>query len=301
MEVIEVAGYTRDEKLIIARDFLVPKQLSAHGLTDEQLEFTSAGIGALIDHYTQEAGVRELERQIGAMCRATAVRLADGLDVLDVATPEHVEETLGVHKFRREDREEALRPGVATGLSSTGSGGRLMLIEASKMPGKGKIVLTGNMKNIMQESAATAVSYVRAKSRELCLDPEWLRDIDLHLHIPHHGVPRDGASAGLAMFAAVASLMLDHPLRSEVAMLGEISLRGRVLEVRDITPKLLAAHRAGIRTVLLPERNRPDLDEVPAHLKDELDIRMVSKVTEVLPLVLAPPHEEPREHAMASP
>lgn len=290
MEVIVVPGYTRDEKLIIARDFLVPKQLQSHGMTEEQLDFTHHGLGALVDHYTREAGVRELERQIGAVCRTTAVKLANDVDdVYDVVTPDHVEQVLGPHKYLNEDREKHLRPGVATGLSSASTGGRLMFIEASKMPGKGKVVLTGNMRNVMKESAYAAVSYVRSKAKELHLDPEWIKNIDLHLHAPHNGIPKDGPSAGVAMFAAVASLMLDHPLDSEVAMTGEISLRGRVLEVRDVTQKLLAAHRAGIRTVLLPARNRHDLEEVPLHIKDALDIKMIHSIEEVLPLVLAPP------------
>jgi len=296
MEVIEVPGYTRDEKLIIARDFLVPKQLQAHGLTDETLNFTRTGLGALADHYTREAGVRELERQIAAVCRATAVKLANGDDaVYDEVVPEFVEQVLGVHKYRPEDREQRLRPGVATGLASTSRGGRLMFVEASKMPGKGKVVLTGNMRNVMQESAAAAVSYVRSKAELLHLDPEWIRSIDLHLHIPQHGTPKDGPSAGVAMFAAVASLMLDHPLRSDVAMVGEISLRGRVLEVGDLTQKLLAAHRAGVREVLVPERNRRDLADVPKHLLEKVQVTMIKSVVEVLPIVMQPPDHELNE------
>ena len=294
MEIIEVPGYTRSEKIDIARDFLAPKQLSGHGLTMEHLEFTEAGLATLVDHYTREAGVRELERQIGAVCRATAVKLVGGADspgfeVRHIGTPDHMEEVLGVHKYRPQDAERDLRPGVATGLASTTSGGRLMFVEASKMPGRGKVVLTGNMRNIMQEAATAAVSYVRSKATELHLDPEWIRDIDLHLHAPHKGVPRDAPAAGMAMFAAVASLMLDCPVRSDIAMTGEISLRGRVLRIEELTQKLLAAHRAGIREVVVPQRNRIDLEEVPKHLVEEMTIRMVGSVEEVLPLVLAEP------------
>jgi ATP-dependent Lon protease len=289
MEVIEVPGYTRSEKISIAMEFLVPKQLSSHGMTMEHCEFTEEGVAALVDHYTREAGVRTLERQIGAVIRATAVKLADGLELTEVVSPEHVETVLGPHKYRSESAEQQLRPGVATGLAYSPDGGRLMFIEASKMPGKGKVVLTGNMRNVMQESATAAVSYVRSKSRELHLDPEWIKNIDLHLHVPHHGVPKDGPSAGVAMFAAVASLLLDCPLRADVAMTGEISLRGRVLRVEGLTPKLLAAHRAGIREVLIPERNRVDLEDTPDHLKDELTIRLVTSVEDVLPLVLEEP------------
>jgi ATP-dependent Lon protease len=291
MEVIEVPGYTRMEKISIAQDFLVPKQLQSHGLTSEQLDFTEDGIAALVDCYTREAGVRELERQVAAVCRAAAVRIADYQEVNDVVTAQHVEEVLGPHRHRPDVAERQLKPGVATGLLSAPDGGRLLFVEASKMPGKGQVVLTGNMRNVMQESATAAVSYVRSRAADLHLDPEWIRNIDLHLHVPHHGVPKDGPSAGVAMFAAVASLMLECPIRGDVAMTGEISLRGRVLRVDGITQKLLAAHRAGIRDVLIPAQNRIDLDETPKHLVDEMTIRFVSSVADVLPLVLEMPPE----------
>src|SRR5689334_6168998 len=189
MEVIEVPGYTRSDKLGIAREFLVPKQLSAHGLTDERLEFLEQGIATIVDHYTREAGVRGLEREIAAVCRATAVKVAEGIDVRESATPEHIEQVLGPHKHRPENAEPRLAPGVATGLAWTPGGGEILFIEATRMPGKGNVVLTGNMRNVMQESATTAVSFVRSKAALLHLDPEWLKTIDLHLHIPQHGTP----------------------------------------------------------------------------------------------------------------
>jgi ATP-dependent Lon protease len=307
MEVIEVPGYTRSDKLGIAREFLVPKQLSAHGLTDERLEFTGEGIACIVDHYTREAGVRGLEREIAAVCRATAVKLAEGRDVREIVSPEHVEAVLGPHKHRPENAEQKLAPGVATGLAWTPGGGEILFIEASKMPGKGNIVLTGNMRNVMQESATTAVSFVRSKAALLHLDPEWLKSIDLHLHIPQHGTPKDGPSAGVTMFTAVASLLLECPVRADVAMTGEISLRGRVMPVGGIKEKLLAAHRAGIKHVLIPDRNRRDLDDVPEDVKDEVKITLVSTMEEILPLVLAPrevtpsrsPPPEAAEDAMA--
>ena len=243
--------------------------------------------------------MRELERQVGAVCRATAVKLADGHDVQEVATPDHIEDRLGPHKYRAETIEKSLRPGVATGLAATPAGGRLMFVEASKMPGKGRVNLTGNMRNIMKEAAMTAVSFVRSKADKLHLDPEWIKDIDLHLHVPQHGVPKDGPAAGMPMFAAVASLMLDCPIRADVAMVGEISLRGRVLEVGDVIPKLLAAHRAGIKEVLMPARNRVDLQDAPDELLDEIEVRLVETVDEVLPLVLAPPEEKVAERGKA--
>jgi ATP-dependent Lon protease len=289
MEVIEVPGYTRTDKLGIAREFLVPKQLSAHGLTDERLEFAASGIATLVDHYTREAGVRNLEREIAAVCRSTAVKVAEGVDVHEVATAEHIEGVLGPHKHHPENAELKLAPGVATGLAWTPGGGMILFIEASRMPGKGNVVLTGNMRNVMQESATTAVSFVRSKAELLHLDPEWLRQIDLHLHIPQHGTPKDGPSAGVTMFTAVASLLLGCSVRADVAMTGEISLRGRVLPVGGIKEKLLAAHRAGIKHVLIPEKNRRDLDDVPADVRDEMKVTLVSRVDEILPLVLEPP------------
>jgi ATP-dependent Lon protease len=289
MEVIEVPGYTRSDKLGIAREFLVPKQLSAHGLTEERLEFPQAGVASIIDHYTREAGVRNLERQIAAMCRSTAVKVAEGVDAHERATPEHVEQVLGPQKYRPEIAERTLSPGVATGLAWTPSGGEILFIEATKMPGKGNVTLTGNMRNVMQESATTAVSFVRSKAERLMLDPEWLRNIDLHLHIPQHGTPKDGPSAGVTMFTAVASLLLGFPVRSDLAMTGEISLRGRVMPVGGVKEKLLAAHRAGIREVLIPAKNRRDLDDVPEDVKDELKITLISAVDEILPIALESP------------
>ena len=293
MEIIEVPGYTRTEKIDIARDFLAPKQLSGHGITTEHLDFSEKGIAALVDHYTREAGVRDLERQIGAVCRAAAVKLVNGEEVRDVVTHDYVEEVLGPPKYRPEEAERTTRPGVATGLASTPAGGRLMVVEASRMPGKGRVVLTGNMRNIMQEAATAAVSYVRSKAPQLHLDPEWIKNIDLHLHAPHHGVPRDGPSAGLPMFVAVASLILDCPVRSDVALVGEISLRGRVLKIEGLTQKLLAAHRAGILEVIVPARNRVDIEDMPQSLMEEMTLRWVSSVEEVLPLVLQDPNEQP--------
>jgi len=289
MEVIEVPGYTRNDKMGIAKEFLVPKQLSAHGLTDERLDFTDEGIATLLDFYTREAGVRGLEREVAAVCRSTAVKVAEGIDVHEVVTRDHVEAVLGPHKHRVDNVELELEPGVATGLSTSAGGGDILFIEASKMPGKGNLTLTGNLRNVMQESAATAVSFVRSKAAKLMLDPEWLRQIDLHVHVPKHGTPKDGPSAGITMFVAVASLLLDCPVRGDMAMTGEISLRGRVMPVGGIKPKLLAAHRAGVKRILMPMRNKRDLDDVPEDIKRELAITLVSSLDEVLSLALLPP------------
>ena len=295
LEVIEVPGYTRMEKKSIAKEFLCPKQLSAHGLTDERLEFKDDGIEAILDSYTREAGVRGLEREIGSVCRHVAMRLAEGEDVRIAADAAQIERILGAPRHQPELAERTSTAGVATGLAWTPAGGDVLFIEASKMPGKGSVVITGNLKSVMQESAATAVSFVRSKAAQLHLEPEFLKNIDLHLHVPKGGTPKDGPSAGVTMFTAVASLLLNAPVKREVAMTGEITLRGNVLPVGGIKEKLLAAHRAGIKEVLLPARNEKDLEDVPKDVLSELKLHLIKRVDEILPLVLEPPvpSEEP--------
>jgi ATP-dependent Lon protease len=289
LEVIEVPGYTRMEKKNIATEFLCPKQLSAHGLTDERLEFTPEGILSIIDSYTREAGVRGLEREIGAICRSVAMRVAEGEDVRLKADEAYVEKVLGAPRHLPDLAERTSSPGVATGLAWTPAGGDVLFIEASKMPGKGEVVITGNLKSVMQESAMAAVSFVRSKAAILGLEPEFLKTIDLHLHVPKGGTPKDGPSAGVTMFVAVASLLLGCPVKREVAMTGEITLRGNVLPVGGIKEKLLAAHRAGIRTVLIPYRNERDLEDIPKDVLVDLKVHLIKRVDEILPLVLEPP------------
>ena len=289
LEVIEVPGYTRMEKRNIAREFLCPKQLSAHGLTDERLEWNDESVDVIIDSYTREAGVRGLEREIGAVCRHVTMKIAEGEDVHLKATPELVEKILGAPKYIPDLAERQSVPGVATGLAWTPSGGDVLFIEATKMSGKGNVLVTGNLKSVMQESASTAVSFVRSKSAQLGLDPEFLRTIDLHLHVPKGGTPKDGPSAGITMFTAVASLLLNAPVKKDVAMTGEITLRGTVLPVGGIKEKLLAAHRAGIKEVLIPARNERDLEDLPKDVREQLKVHLVKRVDEVLKLVLEPP------------
>jgi ATP-dependent Lon protease len=287
MEVIECPGYTRSEKLAIARDFLCPKQLSAHGMTDERLEFAPDGVERIVDSYTREAGVRALEREIGAVCRHVAMRVAEGETTLHlVADNATVEKILGAPRYLPDMAERTSAPGVATGLAWTPTGGDILFIEATRMPGRGHVTVTGNLKAVMSESAATALSFVRSRAKELGLDPEFLKATDLHLHVPKGGTPKDGPSAGVTMFSAVASLLLGCPVRKDIAMTGEITLRGSVLPVGGIKEKLLAAHRAGIREVLVPARNEPDLDDVPKDVRAELKIHLIKRVDEVLPLVL---------------
>ncbi|MGH7270100.1 MAG: S16 family serine protease, partial [Polyangiaceae bacterium] len=241
------------------------------------------------DHYTREAGVRNLEREIGSVCRHVAMRIAEGETGLRlVADAEEIEKILGAPRYLPDLAERTSVPGVATGLAWTPSGGDILFIEATRMPGHGEVMVTGNLKSVMSESAATAVSFVRSRAKELGLDPEFLKSTDLHLHVPKGGTPKDGPSAGVTMYSAVASLFLRCPVKRDVAMTGEITLRGSVLPVGGIKEKLLAAHRAGIHEILMPARNAPDLEEIPADIRDELKIHLVKRVDEVLPLVLEP-------------
>jgi ATP-dependent Lon protease len=294
MEVIECPGYTRAEKLSIAKEFLSPKQLSAHGLTDERLDFKQDGLEKIIDSYTREAGVRGLEREIGAVCRSVVMRIAEGeTDLVLTADGPAVEKILGAPRHLPDLAERTSSPGVATGLAWTPTGGDILFIEATKMPGKGEVMVTGNLKSVMSESAATAVSFVRSRAKDLGLDPEFLKATDLHLHVPKGGTPKDGPSAGVTMFSAVASLLLRCPVKKDVAMTGEITLRGSVLPVGGIKEKLLAAHRAGIREVLLPARNEADLEEVPKDVRSDLKVHLIKRIDEVLPLVLEPPLAPP--------
>ncbi len=289
LEVIEVPGYTRAEKRSIAKEFLVPKQLSSHGLTDERLTFEDDGISRIIESYTREAGVRGLEREIGSVCRHVAMRLAEGEDVHLTCNDEFAQIVLGPPRYSPDLAERTSSPGVATGLAWTPSGGDILFIEATKMPGKGDIMVTGNLKSVMQESAHAALSFVRARADRLGIDPDFLKTIDLHLHVPKGGTPKDGPSAGVTMYSAVASLLLAAAVRKEVAMTGEISLRGAVLPVGGIKEKLLAAHRAGIKEVLVPSRNEKDLEDVPKDVLAEMKIHLISRVDQVLPIVLEPP------------
>jgi ATP-dependent Lon protease len=294
MEVIECPGYTRSEKLHIATEFLCPKQLSAHGLTDERLEFQVEGLEKIIDSYTREGGVRGLEREVSALCRHVAMRIAEGETTLHVvADAGVVESILGPPRHLPDLAERTSAPGVATGLAWTPTGGDILFIEATKMPGKGEVMVTGNLKSVMSESAATAVSFVRSRAQVLGLDPEFLKLTDVHLHVPKGGTPKDGPSAGVTMFSALASLLLRCPVRRDVAMTGEITLRGSVLPVGGIKEKLLAAHRAGIREVLVPARNEADLEEVPRDVRRDLKVHLIKRVDEVLPLVLEPPTSAP--------
>jgi ATP-dependent Lon protease len=287
MEVIELPGYTPREKLSIARDFLIPRQLSEHGLSPERLDFSDAAIDVMVDSYTHEAGVRKLEQQAAAVCRAVAVRLAKGEDVSILADPPFIESVLGAGKARRQEPERSPRAGVATGLAWTPAGGDLLFVEATRMPGTGKLHLTGNMGDVLKESAAAAFTFVRARAEELGLAADFVSHTDIHVHLPAGGVPKDGAAAGVPLYVALASVLTQLKVRPDVAMSGEITLRGNVLKVGGIKEKCLAAHRAGVARILLPKRNEADLEEVPDEVREDLEICLVSRVDEVLGLVAA--------------
>jgi ATP-dependent Lon protease len=288
MEVIELPGYTPREKRSIARDFLIPRQLSEHGLSPERLDFSDEAIDLMIDSYTHEAGVRKLEQQTAAVCRAIAVRLANGEDVSIMADPPFIETVLGAANARRQEAERSPRAGVATGLTWTPAGGDLLFVEATRMPGTGKLHLTGNMGDILKESAAAAFTFVRTRTKQLGLAEDFVSHSDIHVHLPAGGVPKDGAAAGIPLYVALASVLTQLKVRPDVAMSGEITLRGNVLRVGGIKEKCLAAHRAGVARIVLPKRNEADLEDIPDEVREGLEICLVSRVDEVLGLVAAP-------------
>jgi len=295
MEVIEIPGYTDGEKLEIARRYLVTRQLQEHGLKADQCRFEPAALRHIIDDYTREAGVRELERQIAAACRAVAARVARGEITGAVITPAEVEKILGPAKYIRETRLSTGRPGVVTGLAWTPVGGDILHIEALRYPGKGNLLLTGHIGDVMKESAQAALSLVKSRAADLGIPAEAFKDTDIHIHVPAGAVPKDGPSAGVAMATAIASLFSGRPVRPEVAMTGEITLRGLVMPIGGLKEKSLAALRAGIRTVLIPKLNEKDLADLPAEVKNGIEFRSAGTVDEVLALALAPAGSAPPE------
>ncbi len=287
MEILELPGYTRKEKLAIARQHLIPKQLEEHGITTELLDVTDEAIEEIIEHYTREAGVRSLERQIASVIRGVAVKVAEGDQQRRVIkTEDQLREFLGPVKYTSEVAERTEETGVATGLAWTSAGGEILFIEATRMFGTGKLQLTGQLGDVMKESAHAALSYVRANAEKFSIGKDFLEKSDVHIHIPAGGMPKDGPSAGITMFTALVSLLTGIRVRHDVAMTGEISLRGRVLPIGGLKEKTLAAHRAGIKRVIVPDRNKADLEEVPQEIRDELEFVFVTKLDEVLAAAL---------------
>jgi ATP-dependent Lon protease len=290
MEIIEIPGYTRREKLSIAVDHLLPKQLDEHGIKKGQLELTTSSLENIIDHHTREAGVRNLERQIATVIRGFAVKVAEGdAGPFSVNTEDDLRPYLGPARFISDVAERTAETGVATGLAWTSVGGEILFIEATRMHGSGKLQLTGQLGDVMKESAQAALSFVRTRAKQLDIPEDFLDKHDIHVHIPAGGMPKDGPSAGVTMMTALVSLLTGVRVRHDVAMTGEITLRGRVLPVGGIKEKVLAAHRAGIKRVLLPERNVADLEEVPQEIKSELEFIGVSRMDEVLRNALEDP------------
>jgi len=282
MDVIHLSGYTEEEKLGIARKYLVPKQLKAHGLKRSQLTFTEKGLRIIIREYTREAGVRQLERQIAAVCRKAARRIAEGDSERMSADDKRVREWLGPRQFVADVRKRTSEPGVATGLAVTAVGGDVLFIEATAYPGEGRLKVTGQLGEVMQESAQAAHSWVRTHGLELGIDPHWFGENDVHVHIPAGAVPKDGPSAGITMATAIASIATGKPVSEEVAMTGELTLSGQVLPIGGLREKALAAQRARIRKVIFPRENESDLEELPEETRDDLEFLPVDWIEEVL-------------------
>ncbi len=300
MEVIELPGYTKTQKLQIARTYLVPRQLEANGLTPSQAKWKDEAIERIIASYTRESGVRELERQIGAVCRTLAAQIAAGKAKSRTINKRYVTHALGPAQYQSEVALRTSEPGVATGLAFTPTGGEIIFVEATGYPGKGQLQLTGQIGDVMRESALAAMSIVKTRANQLGLDPREIAASDLHIHVPAGAIPKDGPSAGVAILTALVSLLVDEPVRSDVAMTGEVTLRGLVLPVGGIKEKVLAARQAGIRTIVLPKRNEKDLVDVPADARKSLEFVFVSTVDEALRATLEngsdviPPSRRPR-------
>ncbi len=297
METIQLAGYTEEEKLEIARRYLVPRQIERNGLSPQRIAFGDAALRAVIAEYTREAGVRGLERELGAICRKVAREVAEGTRTrkVTISAPK-ARELLGRRRVFAETRRRTAEPGVATGLAWTPTGGDVLFVEATAMRGSGKLTITGQLGDVMRESAQAALSYVRSHPPE-GLAEDWFSTHDLHVHVPAGAIPKDGPSAGVTLATALVSLLTGRPVRADVAMTGEITLTGQVLPIGGLKEKALAAQRGGIRLVIAPARNEADADELPAHLREQLELRFVASIDEVLALALAP-RRAPRRAAV---
>ncbi|HEY7291136.1 MAG TPA: endopeptidase La [Vicinamibacterales bacterium] len=290
MEVLEIAGYTEEEKLRIAVDHLVEKQIKNHGLTAEYIRFTDAALRQVIRGYTREAGVRNLEREIGSLCRKVARRRAEGNEAALEITPDVVVEMLGAPRFLDEEMEERTKePGVAIGMAWTAAGGEVLFIEASRMAGTGSLTLTGQLGEVMKESARAALSWLRTHAKEYNVDPDFFKNAEMHVHVPSGAIPKDGPSAGVTMATAMASQLTGRPVRGDIAMTGEITLSGRVLPIGGVKEKVLAARRVGINEVILPKQNGKNVNEdLTPELRKNLTVHLVSTIEEVLALALQP-------------
>ncbi|HBO84747.1 MAG: endopeptidase La [Deltaproteobacteria bacterium GWC2_42_11] len=288
MEVIRIAGYTEYEKLNIAKKFLVPKQLKAHGLPEDNIRITDSAILTIIRRHTKEAGVRNLEREIASICRKLAKAIIKkGKDTNIEVSQKNIAKYLGVPKYRYGISEEKDEVGVTTGLAWTEAGGELLSTEVTVMPGKGKLIITGKLGDVMQESAQAAMSYIRSRGGVMGLAKDFYQNIDIHIHVPEGAIPKDGPSAGIAIATSIASALIKIPVKKDIAMTGEITLRGKILPIGGLKEKILAAHRGNMKTVLIPKENEKDIKEIPANIRKEIDIKLVGHMDEVLKLALA--------------
>ncbi len=288
MEIIELEGYTEHEKLHIARGYLIPRQRRVNGLRKDEIHFTDEAIRTIIRDYTREAGVRNLEREIGSVCRKVAVKIAAGEVQRMEITPEMVREFLGKPKYFFDAALRTEKPGVATGLAWTPVGGDVLFVEATKMKGKGNLIITGQLGEVMEESVRIAFSWVQANAEALGIDPDVFETHNFHIHVPAGAIPKDGPSAGVTMVTALVSLLTNRPVRADVGMTGEVTLRGQVLPIGGVKQKILAAHRAGLKTIILPQRNEADLDDLPEEIREELNFVLVEDIEQVLQTALRP-------------
>jgi ATP-dependent Lon protease len=291
MEIIQLSSYTEDEKVKIVQGYLIPRQIKENGLKQDEVEFTEGALREMVQGYTREAGVRGLEREIGKVCRKIAAKVAAGsAPEKTVVTENDLFTYLGRRKFYKEEiAERTEMPGVAIGLAWTMTGGDMLFLEATRVPGDKGFMLTGQLGEVMKESAQAALSYIRNRATSLGIDPEIFRKSDIHLHIPAGAIPKDGPSAGITMATALASLLTARPIKSELGMTGEITLRGKVLPVGGIKEKILAAARFGLKTVILPRHNEADLDDVPQTVREQMHFILVDTVDEVLAAALDEP------------
>ncbi len=286
METIYLSGYTTEEKLGIARHYLIPKQLEEHGISGTVLKITDSGLFTIISQYTREAGVRNLEREIANLCRKVAKRIAEGKDKTFTIRAQNIHKYLGVPKFLPEEEMERDEVGVATGLAWTESGGDIIYVEATTMKGKGNLTLTGQLGDVMKESAQAALSYVRSRAKNLGIRDEIFSKTDMHIHVPAGAIPKDGPSAGITMATSIASALTGKAVNKSIAMTGEVTLRGRVLPIGGLKEKTLAAKRMGIKTVIMPKRNKKDLEDIPKYVKKDMEFVFAETMDDVIQVAL---------------
>jgi ATP-dependent Lon protease len=289
MEVIKIAGYTIEEKVEIAWRYLLPRLLEEHGISDKDLQFTDESLSFVSNRYSREAGLRNFERNLAAIMRKRARAKADGEEGAWVVDVDKVEEVLGIPRYATEEAEKVPEVGVVTGLAWTSTGGDIMMIEALKMPGSGRLTVTGQLGDVMRESVDAAYSYVRSRATQLGIEDTVFRESDLHIHLPAGAIPKDGPSAGITLTLAIASALSGRPVRRDVAMTGEVTLRGKVLEIGGVKEKVLAAYRSGLRQVIMPKANEKELREVPETVRQNMAFTFVERMDEVLHLALLAP------------